>query len=95
MPSMTLGSIRCEAGQKASGLIEVTNRVDGTPLGFPVIILIAGNKQTEAYEIVNEGLGDLPIRLEVYGREYVNKVDFIAERMKALVEEYRGEGGRG
>ena len=63
--------------------------------GFPVIILIAGNKEEEAHEIVKEGLKDLPIRLEVYGREYVNKVDFIAERMKALVEEYRREGGGG
>jgi predicted deacylase len=36
---MTLGSVRCEAGQKATGLLEVTNRVDGTPLGFPVIIV--------------------------------------------------------
>ena len=59
--------------------------------GFPVIILIAGNKEEESHEIVREGLKDLPIRLEVYGREYVNKTDFIAERMKVLVEEYRKE----
>jgi predicted deacylase len=39
MPNMTLGTVRCEAGQKANGLIEVTNRVDGTPLGFPVMIV--------------------------------------------------------
>ena len=39
MPNMTLGTVRCEAGQKANGLIEVTNRVDGTPLGFPVMVV--------------------------------------------------------
>jgi predicted deacylase len=39
MLKMTFGSVRCEAGQKATGFIEVTNRVDGTPLGFPVVVV--------------------------------------------------------
>lgn len=43
MPSMKLGKIRCDAGQKASGYIPVTNRVDGTPFGFPVIV-VCGKK---------------------------------------------------
>lgn len=60
--------------------------------GFPVVILIAGNKEEEALEILREGLKDLPIRLELYGREYIHKLDFVAERMKALVEEYRARG---
>lgn len=64
--------------------------------GFPVIILIAGNMENEAHEILKEGLKALPIRLELYGREYVSKVDFIADRMKILVDEYRKErkGGK-
>jgi len=58
--------------------------------GFPVIVLLAGNKEKEALEILKEGLEDLPIRLELYGREHVYDIDFLAERMKAMVEEYRG-----
>ena len=58
--------------------------------GFPVVILIAGNKEKESLEILHEGLRGLPGRIEVYGREHVYDVDFIAGRMKTLVEEYRG-----
>ena len=55
-----------------------------------MIVLLAGNKEKEALEILKEGLEDLPIRLELYGREHVYDIDFLAERMKAMVEEYRG-----
>ena len=63
--------------------------------GFPVLILIAGNKEEETHEILRRGLGDLPIRLEIYGRDYVYETEYIAERMKMMVEEYRGERGGG
>ena len=56
---------------------------------FPVVILIAGNKEKESLEILEKGLTGLPARIEIYGRDYVYNVDFIAERMKRLVEEYR------
>ena len=56
---------------------------------FPVIILIAGNKEVESLKILDEGLQGLPARVEIYGREYVYNVDYIAERMKKLTEEYR------
>jgi succinyl-CoA synthetase beta subunit len=56
---------------------------------FPVIILIAGNKEQESIEILKHGLQGLPARIEVYGREYVYNVDYVAQRMKALVDEYR------
>jgi len=56
---------------------------------FPAVILIAGNKEKESLEILKEGLKGLPAQIEVYGRDYVYNVDFIAERMKKLVEEYR------
>ncbi len=56
---------------------------------FPVIILIAGNKEAESLEILREGLKGFPARIEIYGRDYVYNVDFIAERMKKFVEEYR------
>jgi succinyl-CoA synthetase beta subunit len=57
--------------------------------GFPVVILIAGNKEKESLEILREGLKGLPAHIEIYGREYVYNVDFIAERMKKLVDEFR------
>ncbi len=63
---------------------ELRNRVN-----FPIVILIAGNKETESLEILREGLKGLPARIEVYGRDYINDVDYVAERMKKLVEEYR------
>lgn len=56
---------------------------------FPVIILIAGNKEAESLEILREGLRDLPAKVEIYGREYVYNVNYIAQRMKELIEEYR------
>ena len=56
---------------------------------FPVIILIAGNKEAESLEILREGLEGVPARVEIYSRDYVYNVDYIAERMKKLVEEYR------
>ncbi|MBI5956475.1 MAG: succinyl-CoA synthetase subunit beta [Chloroflexi bacterium] len=63
--------------------------------GFPVVILLAGNKEEEALDILREGLKDLPIRLELYGRDYIHRLDFVAERMKALAEEYRRSGKEG
>jgi len=55
---------------------------------FPVVILIAGNKEKESLEILEEGLKGLPARVEVYGSDYVYDVDYIAERMKKMVDEY-------
>lgn len=62
--------------------------------GFPVLLLVAGNKEKETHEIIRNGLKDLPIRLELYGRDYIYNTDFIADRVKALVEEYRREKGK-
>jgi succinyl-CoA synthetase beta subunit len=61
--------------------------------GFPVVLLICGNREKESHAILQEGLKDLPIRYEIYGSEYVFNPDFIAERMRALVDEYRKQRG--
>lgn len=63
--------------------------------GLPVVILIAGNKEPETKEILTRGLADLPLRLEVYGRDYIYDTDFIADRVEVLVKEYRMEKARG
>lgn len=65
---------------------------EGRP-GFPVVILIAGNKERETHEIIRNGLKGLPLRWELYGRDRIYDMDFIAGRMKVLVEEYRKELG--
>jgi len=54
-----------------------------------VVILLAGNRERESLEILREGLKELPMRLELYGRHYIHKLDLVAERMKSLVEQYR------
>lgn len=59
--------------------------------GFPVIMLIGGNKEKEAHEIIQEGFKGLPLRWELYGRDYIYDTDFIANRVEALVKEYRQE----
>jgi succinyl-CoA synthetase beta subunit len=57
--------------------------------GFPVIMLIGGNKEKETHEIIREGFKNLPLRWELYGREYIYDTDFIANRVEALVKEYQ------
>lgn len=56
--------------------------------GFPVIILLAGNKEAESMEIIRNGLKDLDIRLELYGRDYIYNSDYIGERAERLIAEY-------
>ncbi|MFH0813581.1 MAG: ATP-grasp domain-containing protein [Pseudomonadota bacterium] len=56
--------------------------------GFPVLLLIAGNKEKKTHEIIKEGLKDVPARWELYGREYIYKTNFIADRFKEMLAEY-------
>jgi succinyl-CoA synthetase beta subunit len=79
----------------AHGLVKAFREALRDRPGFPVVILIAGNKEAEALEILREGLSTLPIRLELYGRDHIHRLDSVAERMKALAEEYRAGKGRG
>jgi len=59
--------------------------------GFPVLILIAGNREKETIQILKDGLKDLDIRLEIYGRDYIYRSDYIGERAEKLIAEYRKE----
>jgi succinyl-CoA synthetase beta subunit len=59
--------------------------------GFPVLMLIGGNKEKETHQIIKEGFKDLPLRWELYGREYIYDTDFIADRVEALVKDYQKE----
>jgi len=61
--------------------------------GFPVVLLLCGNKEKESLEILREGTKDLPARVEIYGSDRVYETEFLAKRMKALIEEHRKERG--
>ncbi|MGD0623263.1 MAG: ATP-grasp domain-containing protein [Thermodesulfobacteriota bacterium] len=56
--------------------------------GFPVVILLAGNKENESMEILEDGLKDLNIRLELYGRDYIYNSDYLGQRAEKLIAEY-------
>lgn len=78
-----------EQWHHANALVKALREELANRPGFPVILLLAGNKEAEALEILREGLKNLPAKIEIFGREYVYKVDEVAKRMKELVEEYR------
>jgi succinyl-CoA synthetase beta subunit len=59
--------------------------------GFPVVLLLCGNKEKVSQEILKEGLADLNARIEIYDREHVYDAKFIGGRVRALVDEYRQE----
>jgi succinyl-CoA synthetase beta subunit len=61
--------------------------------GFPCVLLLCGNKEKESLEILHEGTKGLPGRIEIYGSDKVYETQFLAQRMKTLIEEYRKERG--
>ena len=85
----------CLANQEqwhhAHALVKVFKEEAKKRPGFPVIMLIGGNKEKETHEIIREGFKNLPLRWELYGREYIYDTDFIANRVEALVKEYQKE----
>jgi succinyl-CoA synthetase beta subunit len=82
-----------EQWHHAHGLVKALREELPHRPGFPVVILLCGNREEEALEILREGVDDLPGRIEIYGRDHVYNTGFIAERMRALVDEYRKERG--
>jgi succinyl-CoA synthetase beta subunit len=82
-----------EQWHHAHGLVKALREDLADKPGFPVVLLICGNREPESKAILAEGLKDLPIRHEIYGSEYVFNPDFIAERMRALIDEYRKDRG--
>ncbi|MEM0240893.1 MAG: ATP-grasp domain-containing protein [Candidatus Nezhaarchaeales archaeon] len=62
--------------------------------GFPVVILIAGNKEAETHRIIMDGLRDVPLKWELYGRDKVLDIDFITDKFSKLMEDYKKEGVR-
>jgi succinyl-CoA synthetase beta subunit len=85
----------CLANQElwhhAHALVKVFKEEAKKRPGFPVIMLIGGNKEKETHEIIREGFKNLPFRWELYGRQHIYDTDFIADRVEALVREYQEE----
>ncbi len=73
----------------AHGLVKAFRDMLADKPGFPVIVLIAGNKEEEALAILREGTSDLPIKIELYNREHIHRLSDVAKRMKELADEYR------
>jgi succinyl-CoA synthetase beta subunit len=63
--------------------------------GFPCVILLCGNKEKESMEILKEGTADLQKQnpIEIYGSDKVYETEFLAKRMRALIDEYRKKRG--
>lgn len=81
-----------EQWHHAHGVVKaLREELPNKPSGFPVVLLLCGNKEKESQEILKEGLADLDARIEIYDREYVYNATFIAGRVKTLVDEYQKE----
>ncbi len=78
-----------EQWHHAHGVVKALREELPSRPGFPVVLLLCGNKEKEALEILREGTADLPGRIEIYGSDKVYETEFLAKRMKALIEEYR------
>ena len=50
---------------------------------------MAGHEEDGSLQLIEEGLEGLPSRIALYVRNYIDKVDCLDERIKALVEAHR------
>jgi succinyl-CoA synthetase beta subunit len=80
-----------EQWHHAHGIVKALREELPKRPGFPVVLLLCGNKEKESQEILKEGLKDLNARIEIYDREHFYDSKFIGGRVKALVDEYRKE----
>jgi len=78
-----------EQWHHAHGLVKALREELPKRPGFPVVLLLCGNKESESQQILKEGLADLDARVEIYDREHVYDATFIGGRVRALVDEYR------
>lgn len=82
-----------EQWHHAHALVKVLREeLPGRP-GFPVVLLLCGNKEAESQRILREGLQGLPAAIEIYDRQHVYDAGFVAGRLAALVRAYRAQRG--
>jgi succinyl-CoA synthetase beta subunit len=82
-----------EQWHHAHGLVKALREELPKRPGFPCLLLLCGNTEEESLEILHEGTKDLPARIEIYGGDKVYETEFLANRLKALIMEYRQEHG--
>lgn len=82
-----------EQWHHAHGLVKALREELPKRPGFPVVLLLCGNKEPESQAILKEGLADMPARIEIYDREHVYNAKYLATRFRAMVDEYRAEQG--
>jgi len=80
-----------EQWHHAHGVVKALREELPKKPGFPVVLLLCGNKEKESQEILKQGLAGLDARIEIYDREHVYDASFIAGRVRALVDEYHTE----
>ncbi|MFP3975661.1 MAG: ATP-grasp domain-containing protein [Dehalococcoidia bacterium] len=80
-----------EQWHHAHGIVKALREELPKRPGFPVVILLCGNKEKESHEILEEGLSGLGARIELYGRDHVYDSQYIGGRLRALVDEYRSD----
>ncbi|MBW6485525.1 MAG: acetate--CoA ligase family protein [Syntrophobacterales bacterium] len=80
-----------EQWHHAHGVVKALREEMPKRPGFPVILLLAGNKEKESLEILREGTKDLKARIRIYGGERVYDTVGLAAEMKEMVLEYRKE----
>ncbi len=78
-----------EQWHHAHGLVKALREELPKRPGFPVVLLLCGNKEEESQQILKEGLAEFSDRVEIYDREHVYDATFIGGRVRALVDEYR------
>jgi len=83
-----------EQWHHAHGIVKALREELPKRPGFPVVLLLCGNKEKESQQILKEGLAGLPARIEIYDREHVYDAKFLATRFRKLVDEYRAEQGK-
>jgi len=82
-----------EQWHHAHGIVKALREELPSRPGFPVLLLLCGNKEKESLEILREGTKGLPARIEIYGSDKVYETQFLAQRMRALINEYRKDRG--
>jgi succinyl-CoA synthetase beta subunit len=80
-----------EQWHHAHALVKAFKEEEKKRPGFPVIALLAGNKESESHEIIHNGFKNLSLRWELYGKDYIYNTDFIADRVETLIKAYQDE----
>jgi succinyl-CoA synthetase beta subunit len=80
-----------EQWHHAHGIVKALREELPKRPGFPVLLLLAGNKEKESLEILREGTKDLNARIRIYGGERVYDTVGLAAEMKEMVLEYKKE----